>query len=90
VRGPQAPPREVNQGARSFVLLNGLLVHEKVTDQATSLHCGEFLVCPSGGYLRYRKSYNRAPLVAEGHGRDDGRAFLGVQSDERVDPLRPQ
>jgi hypothetical protein len=90
VREPQAPPRKVNQGVRSFILLDGLLVHEKAIDQAASLRHGEFFVCPSGGYLRYHRSCNGAPLIAEGHGRYDGRALLGIQLDERTDPLRTQ
>jgi hypothetical protein len=90
VREPQAPPRKVNEGVRSFSLLDGLLVHEKAIDQAASLRRGEFFVCPSGGYLRCRGSCNGAPLVAEGHGRYDGRILLGVQPDERTDPLRAQ
>jgi hypothetical protein len=90
VRECQAPTRKVNQGVRSFALLYGLLVHEKAIDQAASLRRGEFFVSPSGGYLRCCRSRNRTPLVAEGHGRYDGRALLGVQPNERMDPPRPQ
>jgi hypothetical protein len=80
----------VNQCVRSFVLLNGLLVHEKTTDQAASLRRGEFLTSGSSGYLRCHGSCNRAPLIAEGHGCNDGCALISIQLDERTDPLRPQ
>jgi hypothetical protein len=68
----------VNEGVRSFALLNVLLVHEKAIDQAASLRHGEFLICPSSGYLWCRRSYNGAPLIAEGHGHDDDHALLDV------------
>jgi hypothetical protein len=90
VREPQAAPRKVNQGVRSFALLDGLLVHEKAIDQAASLWRGEFFVCASGGYHRCHGSHNGTPLIAEGHGHCDGCTLLGVQLDERMDPLRPQ
>jgi hypothetical protein len=43
---PQASPRKVNQGVGPFILLDGLLSHEKVIDQTTSLQHGEFFVFP--------------------------------------------
>jgi hypothetical protein len=89
VRRPQAPPREANQGVWSFILLNGLLGHEKATDQAVSLRHDEVLVCSSDDHLWCHGSSSRDPFIGEGHGRDDGLAFHNTQSDERANSLWP-
>jgi hypothetical protein len=80
----------MNQGIGPFAPLDGLLGHEKAIDQTASLRRGEFFICPSSGYLLCCGSCNETPLIAEGHGHDDGRALLGLQPDERMDSLRPQ
>jgi hypothetical protein len=58
----------VNQGVEPFTFLDGLLGHEKKIDEMSSLRHGEFFVCPSGGYLQCRGSYNETPLIVVGHG----------------------
>jgi hypothetical protein len=88
----------VNQGVGPFVLLDGLLGRKKAMGQTASLHRSEFLTSLYGGYLRCRRSSylrchgsgNETPLIAKGHGRDNGRAVLGLQPYERMDSQRPQ
>jgi hypothetical protein len=68
VQRPQAPPREAYQGIRSFILLTGILGHEKVTDQAAPLRYGEVLVCSSDGNIRCRWNSSKTTFIDARHG----------------------